>query len=306
MNRRRSLQLRGCIADLPTPFDADGAPDLAALRRLCASQTKAGATALIVAETAGEAWALTTEERRAVIRAAVEAAGGAALVIAGSGSNDTAEAATLAADAEQAGADAVLSMVPYYNKPTQRGLVAHLRLVAAATDLPLLLHDCPDRSVVLLQDDALAELAALPGVAGLRLSPASLGRLRGLRRRFGERLLLLADGGAQELIGLIGADATVSAGAAIAPALWQAAAARAADMLRCAPLLEQLDAALAQEPGPGAVKLALALRGEAAPHVRLPMVPPSADAAAAIAAAVACLAEGEGGARRVLRPLRTG
>src|SRR5258707_4782636 len=128
--------LAGYIPDLPTPFDERDRIDLAAFAKLCERQSEAGVSAIVVGETAGEASTLTPAEHDAIVRAAVEIARGRVRVIAGAGSNSTAQATELTRRAETAGADAVLSVVPYYNKPMQAGIDAHFRSIADQTTLP--------------------------------------------------------------------------------------------------------------------------------------------------------------------------
>ena len=137
------LRLRGYAPALPTPFDDAGELDRAALERLCNRQIEEGASALIVCGTTGEAPTLSRAEHDTIVRIAVAASNGRIPVIAGAGSNSTSQAIELAKDAEAAGADAVLSVVPYYNKPTQSGMYAHFRAIAEATGLPIILHDVP-------------------------------------------------------------------------------------------------------------------------------------------------------------------
>ena len=160
--------LAGYIADLPTPFDADAELDLDAFAALCERQIDAGASAIIVGETAGEASTLTTAEKDRLIRCAVETAQGRARVIAGAGSNSTDRAIELTMRAERAGADAVLSVVPYYNKPMQEGIAAHFRAIAASTALPVILHDIPARTVRPLADETIALLAQSRQFVGLK------------------------------------------------------------------------------------------------------------------------------------------
>src|SRR5450755_3238894 len=124
--------LAGYIPDLPTPFDDSGAVDLEAFAKFCERQIAAGVPAIVVCETAGEASTLTPAEQELIIRTAVEVARGRTRVIAGAGSNSTSQAIELAQCAELAGADAVLSVVPYYNKPMQAGIIAHFRAIADA------------------------------------------------------------------------------------------------------------------------------------------------------------------------------
>jgi 4-hydroxy-tetrahydrodipicolinate synthase len=160
--------LAGYIPDLPTPFDDRGAVDLEAFARLCERQIAAGVPAIVVCETAGEASTLTPAEQETIIRAAVEVARRRTRVIAGAGSNSTGQAIELTRRAEAAGADAVLSVVPYYNKPMQAGIDAHFRAIAGSTTLPIILHDIPSRTIRELADETLARLAQSRQFIGLR------------------------------------------------------------------------------------------------------------------------------------------
>src|SRR5450432_2220920 len=160
--------LAGYIADLPTPFDDNDRIDLAALARLCERQIEAGALAIVVGETAGEASTLTPGEHDAIVRAAVEIARGRVRVIAGAGSNSTSQAIELTRRAETAGADAVLSVVPYYNKPMQAGIQAHFRAIAESTGLPIILYDVPSRTACGLADATIARLAESKNFIGLK------------------------------------------------------------------------------------------------------------------------------------------
>ena len=128
-----AIWLAGYIPDLPTPFDEAGNLDLTAFARLCERQIEAGVPAIVVGETAGEASTLTPVEHDSIVRTAVEIARGRVRVIAGAGSNSTSQAIELTRRAEAAGADAVLSVVPYYNKPMQAGIYAHFRAIAVST-----------------------------------------------------------------------------------------------------------------------------------------------------------------------------
>src|SRR5258708_17609294 len=160
--------LAGTISDLRTPFDDDGGIDFAAFERLCERQIEAGAKAIVVAETAGEVSTLTLAEHDAIVRTGVKVAGGRCRVIAGAGSNATSHAIELTRLAEAAGADAILSVVPYYNKPMQTGLTAHFAAVADCTELPVILHDIPSRTVRGLADETILRLAKSPQFIGLR------------------------------------------------------------------------------------------------------------------------------------------
>ena len=142
-NHRTLHWLGGFIADLPTPFDDGDRIDWRAFETLCEHQIRAGATAIVVGETVGEASTLNREEHEEIIAAAASIARGRIAVIAGAGSNSTSQAIELTTEAEAAGADAILSVVPYYNKPMQAGMLAHFRAIAESTSLPIILHDVP-------------------------------------------------------------------------------------------------------------------------------------------------------------------
>ena len=172
--------LTGYIPDLPTPLDDADRIDLPALERLCERQVAAGASALLVCETAGEASTLSIAERDTIIRATVEIARGRARIIAGAGSNSTNRAIELTRHAKAAGADAVLSVVPYYNKPMQNGLYAHFRTIADAAGLPIL-HDIPARTARELADDTLFRLAESNQFIGIRDGSRDLTRPMRLR-----------------------------------------------------------------------------------------------------------------------------
>ena len=173
--------LAGYIADLPSPFDESGGLDLGAFAKLCERQIEAGVSAIVVGETAGEACTLTPVEHDAIVRTAVYIARGRVLVIAGAGSNSTSQAVDLTQRAQAAGADAVLSVVPYYNKPMQAGIYAHFEAIAASTTLPIILHDIPARTIRELSDDTLARLAQSNQFIGLRDSTGDITRPMRLR-----------------------------------------------------------------------------------------------------------------------------
>ena len=140
------LELFGYVPAVPTPFKKSGEVDIAALERFCDWQIGEGARALVVCGTTGEAPTLTEAEHTTIVRAAVTVAGGRVPVIAGAGSNSTVHAKGLAKDAEAAGADAILSVVPYYNRPTPRGLYEHFMATLNAVSIPVMLYDIPSRS----------------------------------------------------------------------------------------------------------------------------------------------------------------
>ena len=182
---RHVAKLSGYAPALPTPFDDNGDVDGEAFERLCDLQITCGATALVVCGTTGEASTLTSEEQGELIRIAVAVSRGRVPVIAGAGSNATDHAIALAKDAEAIGADAVLSVVPYYNKPTQEGLYAHFREIAASTGLPVILYDVPSRTACALADATIARLAELPRIIGLKDASGDVTRPSRLRPWWG-------------------------------------------------------------------------------------------------------------------------
>jgi 4-hydroxy-tetrahydrodipicolinate synthase len=284
--------LSGAIADLPTPFDDDGGIDLAALTRLCERQIEAGASAIVVGETAGEASTLTPAEHDHIIRAAVETARGRIRVIAGAGSNSTRQAIELTRHAEAAGADAVLSVVPYYNKPMQAGIAAHFRAIADSTALPVILHDIPSRTIRELSDDTLARLAESRQFIGLRDATGDMVRPLRLRQLVpaGFRLLSGDDLTALAFLSL-GGDGCISTVSNVAPGLCQTifSSCRQGRLQSARSLqhrLAPLTAALAKE-SPAALKFALSLLGLMRSATRLPIVELAEGAKAEIARALA-------------------
>jgi 4-hydroxy-tetrahydrodipicolinate synthase len=157
---RQVSQLTGYAPAVPTPFDRRDGIDRAAFEEVCRLQAEAGATALVVCGTTGESPTLSAAEHARLITIGV--ARGRIPVVAGAGSNSTARAIELTRTAEACGADAVLSVVPYYNKPTQAGLHAHFRSIAQSTALPIILHDVPSRTTCGLADETIARLREVP------------------------------------------------------------------------------------------------------------------------------------------------
>jgi 4-hydroxy-tetrahydrodipicolinate synthase len=284
--------LAGYIPDLPTPFDESGAVDLAAFARLCERQIEAGVTAIVVSETSGEASTLTPDEQQGIIRTAVEVARGRVRIIAGAGSNSTSQAIELTQRAEAAGADAVLSVVPYYNNPMQAGIQAHFRAIAISTGLPIILHDIPSRTMRELSDDTLGRLADSRHFIGLRDGTGSIARLLRLRPRLplGFRLLSGDDTTALAFVAN-GGDGCISIVSNVAPELCHAIFSNCRQgRLQTARYLQDrlapLTTALAKE-SPAALKYALCLLGFISPATRLPIVELADAGKAEVAGAIA-------------------
>src|SRR5215813_2290096 len=189
---RHVSRLSGFAPALPTPFDQDGALDRVAFERLCHGQIEHGATALVVCGTTGEAPALSASEHQELIRIAVGVACGQVPVVAGAGSNSTNHAIDLARAAEAAGADAIPSVVPYYNKPTQAGMHAHFCAIADAVGLPIILYDVPSRTACALADATVARLAERPQFIGLKDATGDMARPLRLRALLGNGFRLLS------------------------------------------------------------------------------------------------------------------
>ena len=156
------------LTAIVTPFAPDGAVDLDRFRTLCAYLVDHGSDGVVVAGTTGEAPTLSDDERLALIGAAVEAVGSRATVVAGTGTNDTAHSVNVTREAHALGADAFLVVTPYYNKPPQRGIVAHFQAIAEVTDRPIVAYNIPQRSVVNIEPSTISELARIPNVTAVK------------------------------------------------------------------------------------------------------------------------------------------
>ena len=284
--------LAGYIPDLPTPFDENDRIDLAAFAKLCERQIEAGVPAIVVCETAGEASTLTPAEQETIICAAVQIARGRTRVIAGAGSNSTSQAIALTRRAEAAGADAVLSVVPYYNKPMQIGIQAHFRAIADSTALPVILHDIPSRTIRELSDETLARLSQSRQFIGLRDGTGDVLRPMRLRSRLPSSFRLLSGDDATALAFVAnGGDGCISTISNVAPELCQAIFSNCRQgRLQSARYLQNrlasLNAALSNE-SPAALKYALSMLGFMRPSTRLPIVELAEPAKAEVARAIA-------------------
>jgi 4-hydroxy-tetrahydrodipicolinate synthase len=289
---RPATWLAGYIPDLPTPFDEADRIDITAFAKLCEHQIEAGVSAIVVGETAGEASTLTPVEHDTIVRTAAEIARGRVRVIAGAGSNSTSQAVELARRAEAAGADACLSVVPYYNRPMQAGIYAHFRAVVESIGLPVILHDIPSRTNRELADDTLARLAQSKQFVGLRDGTGDLTRPMRLRSLLPPEFRLLSGDDATALAFLAnGGDGCISMTSNVAPGLCQAIYSNCRQG-RLQPArylfnrLARLTSSLTKE-SPAALKFALCLLGFMHPNTRLPIVELAEAAKAEVASAIA-------------------
>jgi 4-hydroxy-tetrahydrodipicolinate synthase len=293
-----SAWFTGFIQDLPTPFDAADAIDLKAFAALCERQVTAGVPALVVCETAGEAPTLSPAEQELVIRTAVDVVRGRARIIAGAVSNSTSHAVALARRAEAAGADAIMSVVPAYNKPMQDGMLAHFRSVAGSIGLPVILHDIPSRTLRPLADETLLRLVESRQFVGLRDGSGDITRPMRLSRLLPADFRLLS-GDDATAFGTIacGGDGAISQVANIAPDLCRTIFSQVRQgRLQSARYLHKrlipLIACLSRE-SPAALKFALSTLGLMLPATRLPIVPLDDAAQIEVARAFAAIADEE-------------
>ncbi|MBP1090487.1 4-hydroxy-tetrahydrodipicolinate synthase [Bradyrhizobium diazoefficiens] len=288
----------GFIPDLPTPFDAADTIDLKAFTALCERQIAAGVPAIVVCETAGEAPTLSPAEQELVIRAAVDVARGRVRIIAGAMSNATSQAIALARRAEAAGADAVMAVVPAYNKPMQEGMLAHFRAIAGATGLPVILHDIPSRTLRPLADETLLRLVESRQFVGLRDASCDIARPMRLARLLPAGFRLLS-GDDVTAFGYIasGGDGAISEVSNIAPDLCRMIFSQVRQgRLQSARYLHRrlipLITCLSKD-SPAALKSALSVLGLMSPATRLPIVPLDAAAQREVVRAFAAIADEE-------------
>ncbi|MCC7485138.1 MAG: 4-hydroxy-tetrahydrodipicolinate synthase [Burkholderiales bacterium] len=274
--------LQGSLVAIVTPMQEDGALDLDAFRRLIDWHIAEGTGGIVVVGTTGESPTVDFDEHRLLIKTAVDHVAGRVPVVAGTGANATSEAIELAAYAREAGADFSLSVVPYYNKPTQEGLYRHFRAVAEAVDLPHLLYNVPGRTVADLQNDTLLRLAQIPNIVGVKDATANLERGAELiRRRPREFRVLSGDDATALPLMLLGGHGVISVTANVAPRLMSemCAAALAGEISRARELnnrLLPLHRNLFLEANPIPVKWAVGEMGLIGAGIRLPMTPLSA------------------------------
>ena len=267
---------KGSLVALITPFK-DGEVDEAAFRKLVDFQIANGTHGLVPVGTTGESPTLSHEEHKRVVEICIDETRGRVPVIAGAGSNSTAEAMDFTRHAKEAGADAVLHVTPYYNKPTQEGLYQHFRTVAEAVDIPQLLYNVPGRTACDMLPETVGRLSAIANIVGIKEATGDLSRVATLRGLCGEDFDLITgdDATSREFI-LLGGVGTISVTANIAPAAMQQmiAAARRGDADEAARLdapLAALHRDLFLESNPIPVKWALAEMGRIPSGIRLPL-----------------------------------
>jgi 4-hydroxy-tetrahydrodipicolinate synthase len=289
--------LGGFIADLPTPFDDRDGIDWPAFEMLCEHQIGSGATAIVVGETMGESSTLERTERAEIISAAVGIARGRTAIIAGAGSNSTGQAIELTEIAESNGADAILSVAPYYNKPMQAGMLAHFQSIAASTSLPILLHDIPSRTAREISDETIARLAESTQFIGLNDSAGSVARLFRLRSMLPPAFRLLCGDYTHALAYLAsGGDGCICGIGNLFPDRCRqihegCASGNLPAARRSSVDLAAIGMLLASEAPVATLKYAMSLLGFMKPALRLPLVELPEDARKAVALAMTAIGE---------------
>jgi 4-hydroxy-tetrahydrodipicolinate synthase len=284
--------ITGSIVALVTPMRDDGSVDYDALRRLIDWHVGEGTQCIAVVGTTGESPTVTVDEHCEIIRVAVEHAGGRIPIMAGTGANSTAEAIELSHFALKVGADCTLSVVPYYNKPSQEGIYRHFKAIAESVDIPMVVYNVPSRTVADMQAETALRLAQVPGIVGIKEATGDIARgsaiLRGAPAGFS--VYSGNDDSAVALM-LLGGHGSVSVTANVAPrAVQQLCVAALAGDARTAARLQMklfaLHQALFVEPSPAPTKWALERLGRCGATVRLPIVPLGESGRAVVEAAL--------------------
>jgi 4-hydroxy-tetrahydrodipicolinate synthase len=275
----KHTHFKGSIPALVTPFAADGSIDEKAFRAFVEWQIEEGSHGLVPVGTTGESPTLSHDEHKHVVEMTVEVAKGRVPVIAGAGSNNTAEAVDLARHAQKAGADAVLVVTPYYNKPNQRGMKAHFSAIADAISIPLFIYNIPGRSVIDMLPETMASLhREHKNIVGVKDATANLSRASEQRIACGPDFIQLSGEDITALgFNAHGGTGCISVTANVAPRLCSqfqehCLAGRYDEALKIQDKLTPLHRALFVEPSPGGAKHALTLLGKCTAVTRSPLV----------------------------------
>ncbi len=274
----KRAKFHGSMPALITPFK-DGKIDETAFRAHIDWQITSGSHGLVPVGTTGESPTLSHEEHRRLVDICLDETRGRVPVIAGAGSNNTSEAIDLARHAEKAGADAVLVVTPYYNKPTQEGLFHHFRAVNDAIGIPIIIYNIPPRSVVDMSVDTMKRLYELKNIVGVKDATGDVGRISRQRQAMGHEFIQLSGEDMTALACMAaGAHGCISVTANVAPALCaelmeHALKGEFAHALRLQDRLTPLHGAIFVEPGVCGAKYALSLLGRIQNEIRLPLLP---------------------------------
>jgi len=293
MQTQDTVMFKGSLPALVTPFTPQGEVDLPALKKLVEWHISEGSDGLVPVGTTGESPTLSHDEHRQVVEEVVRVSAGRIPVIAGAGSNSTREAIGLVQHAQAAGADAALVVTPYYNKPTQIGLVAHFTALHDASELPIIIYNIPGRSVIDMTPETMGELAKLPRIIGVKDATGKLERVSMQRATCGKDFVQLS-GNDDTALGFNahGGVGCISVTANVAPKLCAEfqAATRAGDYTKALEYQDRLmplHIAIFLEPGVSGAKYAMSKLGLCSDRVRLPLVGLTDETKAAIDSALA-------------------
>lgn len=275
--------LTGSLVALVTPMREDGSVDLPQLEKLIDWHIANGTDALVIAGTTGESATLSIPEQTLVIETAVKHSAKRIPVIAGTGANNTIEAVELSQAAKKAGADATLSVVPYYNKPSQEGIYRHFKTIAETVDIPMIIYNVPGRTVVNMDNDTILRLAEIPNITGVKEASGALAREIDLINRAPEGFAVYSGDDPTALPFLLcGGHGVITVAANVAPKLFAdmcraSLAGNIAEARRLNGQLIPVYDVMFCEPSPAAPKWAAAQLGVCTEHVRLPIIPLTPD-----------------------------
>lgn len=275
--------IKGSIVAIVTPMHADGSLDYPGLNKLIDWHIAEGTDAIVIVGTTGESATVTVEEHCALIKAAVDHTKGRIPIVAGAGGNSTAEAIKLTRYAKDAGADATLQVVPYYNRPTQEGMYQHFKAIAEAVDLPVILYNVPGRTVADMANETILRLTEVKNIIGVKDATGNIGRGLDLLRMVPKSFAVYSgdDPSAMALM-LAGGKGNISVTANVAPRAMHdmCKAAMEGDIAKAIDINNKvfpLHQKLFVEPNPLPVKWALAEMGMMSAGIRLPLVPLAAE-----------------------------
>jgi len=275
--------IKGSIVAIVTPMHADGSLDYPGLNKLIDWHIAEGTDGIVIVGTTGESATVNVDEHCALVKATVEHAKGRIPIIAGAGGNSTAEAIELTRYAKEAGADAVLQVVPYYNRPTQEGMYQHFKAIAEAVDIPVILYNVPGRTVADMSNETIVRLAAIKNIIGVKDATGNIGRgLDLLRLAPKDFAIFSGDDPTAVALMLAGGKGNISVTANVAPRAMHemCKAAMAGDIAKAIDINNKvfpLHQKLFVEPNPVPVKWALAEMGMMPAGIRLPLVPLAAE-----------------------------
>ena len=284
--------ITGSIVALVTPMHDDGRVDFDGLRRLIDWHVAEGTDCIGVVGTTGESPTVSVEEHCEIIRVSVEHAKGRVPIMAGTGGNSTAEAIELSRYAHKVGADCTLSVVPYYNRPSQEGIYQHFKAIAEAVDIPMVLYNVPGRTVADMQHETVLRLAQVPGIVGIKEATGNIERAQWLIKQVPKGFAIYSgDDGTAVALMLLGGQGNVSVTANVAPRLMHelcvaALAGQAREAAAIQWRLLALHKALFCEPSPAPTKWAMSRLGRCGTGLRLPITPLTAAGQAQVQAAL--------------------